>query len=160
MESAFIDSLEFARTAQELRGEIAVQQLKRLAESLFDTAGTLKYSLVGGYDVEQRPKLHLEVDGELNLRCQRCLGSLAYRLAVVAELLVLTAISAGKADDIEDLDGVPASAHTDVAALVEDEVLLALPMSPRHAEGLCNIAGDGTGKPASPFAVLAQLKQK
>lgn len=160
MESAFIDSLEFARTAQELRGEITVQELKRLADSLFDTAGTLKYSLVGGFDAEQRPKLHLEVDGELNLSCQRCLGSLAYRLAVLSDLLVLTASSAGKADDIADLDGVPASAHTDVVALVEDEVLLALPMSPRHAEGMCEIAADGSGKPASPFAVLAQLKRK
>ena len=155
-----IDSLEFAHTGQELQGTVSVTQLTRLADSLFDAAGSLKYRLLGGHDARQRPRLKLSVEGEIKLKCQRCLGSLRYALAVESSLLVLTAGSSDEAAEIEDLDGIPADAHANVWALVEDEVLLAIPFAPRHAEGSCNTAVKGTDdRAASPFAVLAGLKR-
>jgi uncharacterized protein len=157
---AVIDSLDFARNSQQLSGEVQVVQLARLADSLFDGAGELKYQLVGGCDARQRPRLQLAVAGSINLRCQRCLGSLAYPVAVEASLLVLTDKAGGETAELDDLDGVPADAHTDVWELIEDEVLLAVPLSPRHPEGLCEAAVDTSqDRAASPFAVLAKLKQ-
>ena len=161
MSTHVIDSLEFARTGQELRGEVRVAQLTRLADSLFDAAGNLRFSLCGGYDAERRPRLDLRVEGEINLRCQRCLGSLAYQVATESSLLVLTGKTGGETAQIVDLDGIPADPHTDVRALVEDEALLALPIAPRHPEGQCNAAVKTTQDgAASPFAVLAKLKRQ
>ncbi len=157
---AVIDSLEFARSSQQLEGEVEVAQLLRVADSLFDSAGGLKYKLTGGLDARQRPRLGLTVAGSINLRCQRCLGSLAYPIVVDANLLVLTDKAGGETAEFDDLDGVPADPHTDVWGLIEDEVLLALPLSPRHPEGLCNPAVDTSQDRAkSPFAALAKLKQ-
>ena len=155
-----IDSLEFARNGEQLQGAVSVAQLARLTDSLFDAAGRLNYRLQGGYDARQRPRLNLSVEGEINLRCQRCLGRLPYSVAVESTLLVLTAGSTPEIAEIDDLDGIPADAHTDVWALVEDEVLLAIPFAARHAEGLCSTAVKiSDDRAASPFAVLADLKR-
>ena len=40
-------------------------------------------------------------------------------------------------DEDEAVDSIPASAAMDVLALVEDEILLNLPISPLHAPGAC-----------------------
>ena len=155
-----IDSLEFARTGQELQGSVGVAQLARLADNLFDAGGDLKYRVLGGCDAQHRPRLKLWVEGEINLKCQRCLGSLPYPVAVEASLLVLTGGNSAGTVEIEDLDGIPADAHTDVRALVEDEVLLVIPFAARHPEGLCSIAFKANDDhTASPFAGLEKLKQ-
>ncbi len=155
-----IDTLEFARSGQELEGKIEVAELERLADSLFDNVGTLAFDIRGSYDARQRPHLRLRVEGEISLKCQRCLGRLRYPVSVESSLLVLTSGVSTEAAEIDDLDGVPADPHTDVRALVEDEVLLAVPYAPRHPEGQCStLAKAGEGRAASPFAVLARLKQ-
>jgi len=159
-EPAVIDSLEFARTAQRASGTVAVVALTRVADHLFDDQGTLDYTITGGSDKRNRPSLHVEVHGEIHLRCQRCLGRLPYRLDTASDLPVLT--NGGSNDDrygLNDLDGIAADPHTDVLTLVEDEVLLAMPMVPRHQEGQCNVAlGGDAAQKMSPFAGLARLK--
>ena len=158
--AVIIDTLEFARSGQGLEGKIEVAALERLADSLFDNVGTLAFDIRGGYDARQRPHLKLRVDGEISLQCQRCLGRLRYSVSVGSTLLVLTPGASSEADEIDDLDGVPADPHTDVRALVEDEVLLAVPYAPRHPEGQCStLVKAGEDRAASPFAVLARLKQ-
>jgi uncharacterized protein len=156
-----IDSLEFVHAGQEMQGTVSVAQLGRLSESLFDTDGQLNYRLLGGYDAQQRPRLKLSVEGEIHLKCQRCLDKLPYSVAVESSLLVLTAGSPAQIVEIDDLDGIPADPHTDVWALVEDEVLLAIPFAARHQEGLCGtMVKIDEDRAASPFAVLADFKRK
>jgi len=65
--------------------------------------------------------------------CQRCLDPIQVPIAIDAELqLAENAREISEADD--EIDRVIASRHMDVAWLVEDEVILALPMAPRHEE--------------------------
>jgi uncharacterized protein len=158
---AVIDSLEFARSGGEIRGEVPLTELGRLADSLHDRDGQLRFALAGLMDGRQRPRLQLKVVGTLNLSCQRCLGSLQHAVEQEASLLLLEAGVAGESAGVDDLDAVAADAELDVWSLVEDEVLLALPIAPRHAEGACRAAGESVLKQrASPFAVLAGLKGK
>jgi len=155
---AVIDSTEFAYAGETLHGQVPVAMLTRLADYLFDNGGELKYEVAGGRDGRQRPRLGLTVKGSLNLQCQRCLGSLTYPVDVQTKLLVLTGPAAGETAELDDLDGIPADAHTDVWSLVEDETLLAIPLSPRHQEGQCTQPVDtAVERAASPFAALAQL---
>jgi uncharacterized protein len=158
---AVIDGLEFARGGGEMRGEVQVAELGRLADSLFDRGGTLQYSLLGYTDGRQRPRLRLKVSGAISLKCQRCLGNLPYEVGMDSSLLLLGEAAGGADAEIDDLDAVAADPAMDVWSLVEDEVLLALPIAPRHPEGEC-LAGTGVGRDQaeSPFAVLAGLKQK
>jgi len=153
-----IDSLEFARTGQALRGSLPVPGLLRLRDSLAETPGEVEFMVQGGHDARQRPILSLDISGTLRLQCQRCLGALAYPLQLANTLLL---VGAGDPVD-EDAEWIEASAKLDVAALVEEEILLSLPYAPRHEEGQCEqgqtAAKDGAG--SSAFAKLVALKQE
>jgi uncharacterized protein len=65
------------------------------------------------------------------------------------------------ADEEEFVDTIPAMDRVDLRELVEEEILLALPMAPRHPAGECRlrpVEQVGAQGSASPFAVLARLK--
>ena len=162
--AAVIDTLEFARGGQKLRGSLPVVALKRLEDILFDTQGELEYALRGARDARHRPQIEVEVEGLLHLQCQRCLGLLEYAADVKNTLLVVPA-GAGADDELDDPEGpdvIECQPALDVAALVEDEVLLSLPLAPRHADGACRSrleTNDGAAQERSPFAQLAALKR-
>jgi uncharacterized protein len=161
---AVIDSLEFARAGEQSSGSLAVADLKRLDDLLHDAEGRVEYELRGSRDERNRPQLELRVRGRLHLQCQRCLGLLDYPVDVSNTLLVLPQGSEPdeELDDPEGPDAIEADPALDVAALVEDEVLLSLPISPRHAEGCVSRSqtqdeDDAGVEPA--FAKLAALKR-
>ena len=157
-EPMVVDSLEFARTAQQVAGTVAVAELIRVADQLFYDQGVIEYVITGRFDSRKRPRLNVEIRGEIHLCCQRCLRSLPYRLDTASDLLVLSGGNS-EANDLGDLDGVAADPHTDILALVEDEVLLALPMVPRHPIGQCEIELHSDSlQEASPFGVMKQFK--
>ena len=59
----------------------------------------------------------------------------------------------------EDSDFLVADKEQSVLGLVEDEIILALPVAPRHE--VCVLPGnDGVGGKILPFAALSALKKK
>jgi uncharacterized protein len=161
---AVIDSLEFARSEQQLSGSVPVASLKRLEDVLFDAEGDLDYRLSGTRDKRNRPQLTLSVMGRLHLQCQRCLGLLDYPVEV-ASILMLVPSGAPLDEDLDDPeapDFIEASAELEIAGLIEDEILLWLPLAPRHPEGAC-ASRVGTRneavQSASAFEKLATLKR-
>jgi len=133
-----IDGLQFARAALERRGSVGMERLPRLAQLRCSTEG-LEYRLRGGQAGNGKPCLRLSVVGSLGLVCQRCLDPIQVPIVLDTELqLAENAREISDADD--EIDRVIASRHMDIAWLVEDEVILALPMVPRHEE--CEPSGD------------------
>ncbi|WP_245579343.1 YceD family protein [Chitinilyticum aquatile] len=156
-----IDSAEFAVSRAQLSGRIAVSELPRLAEVVLDGTTELDWELQGGVDKLERPWLYLSVNGKVQLACQRCLQAMDFKLDCETVLTLFadeaTLDEAEQADD--DLEGLVIDPALDVLALVEEEVLLALPFAPRHdrcGESDVVVVSD---KP-NPFAVLAQLKTR
>ena len=128
--------------------------------SLYDTLGLVEFAVQGGYDSRHRPTLKVDVSGVLHLKCQRCLGQLDFPLRLASTLLLANAAEGAALDD-EECEWIEASPALDVESLVEDEIILGLPYSPRHAEDNCpadrpDPAGD-TGR--SAFAKLAALRR-
>jgi uncharacterized protein len=163
-----IDSLKFAADGGCMSGKLDLSSLPRLADMLAGTDGILVCELSGFQDSGDRTGklgLHLRVTGRLNLWCQRCLAEVEFECNIDSRLLLMppgAPESAWPEDELEsdDYDAIPASRELSVRALVEDEVLLALPIVPRHAD--CLPPGSSaveveSGEP-SPFAVLAGLK--
>ena len=72
---------------------------------------------------------------------------------------MLPAHKLDEADEDDDMDAIEAEPQLDVLALIEEELLLDLPFAPRHADGKCATATNELQQKASPFAVLAGLKQ-
>ncbi len=173
--AAVIDSLEFARQGREISGVVAVAALDRLADVVVEPVGSLNCTL-RGLTGEQRqdgkPGLELEVAGSLKFRCQRCLQVMDFPLRVVSRLLLLAPgemlpdevvedeydgeVAGDELDD--EWDAIEAGREQSVLALIEDEVLLALPIVPRHDACEPPVAMKDEHEP-SPFAVLAKLKR-
>ena len=60
--------------------------------------------------------------------------------------------------EVEDFDAIPVGRELNLAELIEDELLLNLPLSPMHDQ--CALPGPAeNGEKQSPFAALAQLKR-
>ncbi|MBU1425938.1 MAG: DUF177 domain-containing protein [Gammaproteobacteria bacterium] len=154
----FIDSVDFARNGKEIRGEIAVSSLSKLGDMLAKPDGSLTY-IVRGYREGDSDMLEVSLQGSCVLRCQRCLGELEHPVNQVSRLRLLPADRLDEAEDDDDADAIEAESRLDVLALIEDELLLALPFAPRHPEGECAPAANDLKQKASPFAVLAGLKK-
>jgi len=163
-EQVTIDSLEFARQGKHLQGEIAVAGLDSLQEHLHAKSGALQYTLIGKLGENGKPRLILTVSGELSLVCQRCLGAMVFPLAIESTLEpVMGGESFLPLEDEDDLiDTIPADAAMDVRALIEEEVVLSLPIAPMHDMAECaaveRLRKLAPGK-ANPFEVLAALKK-
>lgn len=159
-----IDSLQFARAEQELRGSLPVTSLARLQDGLFDAMGSIEFVVRGGRDGKRRPILVLQVGGSLHLQCQRCLGLLDYplRLSNLLRLVRQGENVGAEADDPDAADCIEANPELDVAVLIEDEILLSLPFAPRHTEDGCRSVLSNVQREAarqSAFAKLAELKK-
>ena len=116
----------------------------------------------GGKNAEGRPTLNLKVAGTLELLCQRCLSSLSFTLDIDSTLLLVAPGDSWPDDELEDdgSDAIEASRELAVLSLIEDEVLLALPVAPRHEDCRPPVTGGAVAtehRPA-PFAALAKLK--
>ena len=154
----FIDSVDFARNGKEIRGEIAVSALSRLGDMLAKPDGSLTY-VVRGYRVDDCDMLEVSLQGMCALRCQRCLSELDYPVNIVSHLRLLPADKLDEVEEDDDIDAIEAAPRLDVAALVEEELLLGLPFAPRHPEGECAPATNDLQQKVNPFAVLAGLKK-
>lgn len=168
-----LDVAALAEAGGELGGEFALDALERLAGSVLgaeppDSAvhwqaeGELR-PVTGG---EPEVWLHLTAQACVNMACQRCLGPLAVPLDLdrwirfVRDAGQAEALDAELEDDVLELER-----QTDLRALVEDELLLALPLVPRH--DVCpqplpmggTAADEAAPVRPNPFAALARLKK-
>ncbi|MBB5017641.1 uncharacterized protein HNQ59_000910 [Chitinivorax tropicus] len=160
-DSIFIDSEQFARDGQHLTGKVAVADLARLHDQLVSTEGSITFELTGGVDLRKRGTLALTTAGHVKQMCQRCLEPMNVSIDTESSLTLFQDEQAieDASEDEPDIEGIVASKRLDVVALVEDEVLLSLPLAPRH--DVCRAAGDNNARSdkPNPFAVLKQLKQ-
>ncbi len=160
-EQITINSLEFAQKSHSIRGTIAPRDLERLQDVLFSNDGSLDYQLQGGINAQGKPELRLTLEGELMLACQRCMGGLRHRVDSVSRLVIVSdeEMMPAPGDEQDDEDFLVADPRFDVVALIEDEILLGLPMAPLHDTAECGAnAVAATEKRESPFKVLQGLK--
>ena len=133
----------------------------RLRDRLAETAGTVRMRLalhlVDGVATGQ-----LVVTATVNLVCQRCLQPMSAALRSESAVAFAAGESERTPGGYELVAGDPK--RVDLAGLVEDELLLALPPIPRHAAGeTCRLPGTAAAaEPAAPemrrpFAGLKDL---
>jgi uncharacterized protein len=166
----FIDSLDFARKGQELHGDAPLSEMPRLQDLLVVPDGQVSYVLRGLTGKDGKHLLELTLEGSCQLRCQRCLQALPYAIKTVSLLMPVPEIEleglSTEGGEVEEdgIDCIPADPRLDVLGLIEDEVLLGLPLSPRHELGVCEAAAGDVSAGAheqikNPFAVLRGLKK-
>lgn len=153
-----IDGFEFARSGSKLGGRRPVGDFPRVRENLLTADGTLEYEIEGLPQVQGRPALRVQVRGALALQCQRCLGRLDHEVRSESLLLLYgdEAELAALPVEVDGPERIVARKEMPVVELLEDEVLLAVPYAPRHAECKSR-AGDAPAAPQRPFAGLRAL---
>lgn len=159
-----IDAFDFGRLKERREGDVPVAQLPRLVKECVDGEGSLHWELRGGTHDSGHPQLSLKVAGSVNLVCQRCLKPFAFD--VESESVLVLAHDEAQADQIEamlgeeDIDVIVGSKTLNMADLIEDETLLAIPQAPKHVQcpGKIEIADEIIVVKPSPFDVLKNIK--
>ena len=168
-----IDPRRLAEVGRGLSGSLSLARMPRLAELLdrADAAGQdfAAFALEFGRDASGRDRVRGRVTATLRLRCQRCNGLLELPVSSGFTLAVVQGLDEAAQLPAEYEPLLPDEAEIDPAALVEDELLLAVPPVPRHVVGACEpptysgSADDGADGRSptheNPFAVLEVLKR-
>lgn len=167
---------EFAQRGQALHGSLSVAELPRLAASLHADAAQLRdlrvhWSLRG--EMRELPGgaaqalVRLRVRAELPMTCQRCLQASPQPIDDEAVLRLVDDEPELDLEELESDEEAFCARHpVDVLELIEDQLILALPLVPMHASCPQPLAPAGAGEApaepaaASPFAVLAALRNK
>ena len=160
--NCIINNLEFAQKQQQITDNFAPNSLNRLAQTLALTdenaqLANINFTITGDTKRFRQPSLHLHIKSSLPVICQRCLDEMSVDIALDFDYL----LSNSPADDVEDsdeIDWLEISAEMSVRDLVEDELLLAMPIAPVHEAG-CSKHSMQSGEKPNPFAVLKQLKK-
>lgn len=157
-----IEPLGLADVGRAFRGELPIASLSRLVRSLSAADGKLAVELVLRIDERRIRVLTGHIVGELKLSCQRCLGEMRFPLDLHFKLGIVTSEAEGRRlpEGYEPLlaTGDPVA----LAEIIEDEVILALPIVPLHSEDAACHTGYRNREPEqqreNPFAVLEKLK--
>lgn len=172
-----LDTAAFAERAAELGGELPITKLARLVESAHPDSAPTPEETVDWQARGERRKgaggdgqdwLHLRAQAPLRLTCQRCLQAVEYQLEVDSSFRFVADEATAAALDVDaEEDLLVQTRSLDLPALIEDELLLALPLVPRHEEACPQplnappdpVAAAIAATPrAKPFAALAGLK--
>ncbi len=144
------------------QGQIDVEALSRLGELLASTAATIDVQFEFQNSDYDTALVCGEVEAELEMECQRCLQALSVPLQLEFKLLVDAAddiVQESSLDTVYSEDGL-----IDIFEVVEDELILALPLVAMHENNMCNEHWQTPEKdqePAvreNPFSVLKDLK--
>ncbi len=169
-----LDVAAFAAAGASLSGHWPVTSLPRIAGSASaDAPAAADERVEWSADGEQRRRegspaevwLRLRARVRLGLQCQRCLSPLIETIECDRWLRFVAGAQQAESLDAESEDDVlELTRQLDLRELVEDELLLALPIVPRH--GVCPRPIERPATPPEPvdapavhpFAVLQALK--
>lgn len=169
--AARLDVRAFAQSQGHLQGQAPLSAFERLAQdAVQDGTGEVHWRAEGEL-VEQtggdgQAWLHLHADALVPMTCQRCLATALIPLEVDRSFrFVADEASAEAEDDDSEEDLLALSREFDLLALVEDELLMELPVVPRHeaCPDPVNMQSsdadfvEATQEKVNPFAVLRGL---
>lgn len=172
-----LDIAAFAHDAASLEGEWPAASLERLADAAAPEAPAAGWPAVSWrlQGEVRKPKaaaeqvwLRLSASAQVALTCQRCLGPVQEHIEIDRWIRFVGTEAEAAALDVDSEDDVLAlPRHLDARELIEDELLLALPLVPRHEacpEPLAPHDAEEAPEPEAerphPFAALAALKGK
>ena len=163
-----IDNLPFAKRREHFSDSFMLSDCARLSDLLqtqvagqskreFQSDAPIRFTLSGEVNSMGQCFLNLVIDSELLTLCQRCLEPMTIQLNLRFNYLITEhGVADDTHEDSDDYDIQEASQAMDVLALIEDELIMALPIAPTH-ERDCGPAVMQSGEESNPFAILKGL---
>ena len=147
---------------QLFKGMFSPGELDRLEGSLANGEGELHYTVTARLDNLRRRVVSCIIEGFVFLTCQSSLEAFRFAISVDDRLVLVGAESElpPVEEESETEDYLVVGEPLDIRDVVEDAVLLALPMVPRKPgpDGQAT-KGREVVRKESPFAALASLKK-
>lgn len=161
-----VDPYRLAIKGESLSGDIAVASMSRLSQILLEEKGKVSVTLVFGYDEQRRVNVSGTISADLVLKCERCLGPMPWSLQTGFLLVMVKAGSQGEIPP-EYEQYIMESDRIRPHEMIEDEILLSLPIVPKHADADCPAmdymqvgAASEESERKNPFDVLKDLKSE
>jgi len=164
-----LDAWRMVSARRSFEGTLPVATLSRLREALAGTDGLVQFELDFGRDSLGTDYVAVQAQARLTLTCQRTLEPFVLPVTVDTRLGLVRheRDEAGLPPDYEALL-VPEDGRLNPADVIEDELLLALPLVPVDPDS--SLPDEVTGRDAdgdaeggrhagNPFAVLRELKK-
>lgn len=175
----FIDPIRMADTGTYLTGSMTFEHMNRLHEILAEpssssqssqssSSGDVSIELTFGVDVQGYRYIEGHIKTQVALICQRCMQVFNY---LIDSKFILSPVS----DDVaakqlpSPYEPLLATEKMLLSTIIEDEILLNLPVIARHEEGECFLPKTSVvqpttsvkpGKTDNPFKKLAELRKK
>ncbi len=164
-----VDPFRYAEQSLGIAGTLNIKDMQRVSSAVMPVEGSVvTVSLQFGRDEQKMAYLKGHLETALTLQCQRCMEPYSYEIMSdfvlgIVSTLAETNTLPEQYEPVLVKDGMLA-----LRELIEDEIILNLPIIPRHEPDDCKVVlpyADseedlGVKKGDSPFQVLASLKQK
>ena len=158
-----VDVERLADAGERRENDLPLANLPRLAPDLALTEGTVHASIEFARERKQ-PVADIEVRARLPLRCQRCLQPMWLDVDQQSRVWLVTDLAKADREEMGLEPILAPEGHIALRDLVEEELLLAVPLVPRHEdESDCTT---GSAEPEEeevvqrPFAGLGELLKR
>jgi uncharacterized protein len=165
-----LDPVRAAQKRSSFDGIVPLQNLTRLSEQLSSTEGDVDVVVHCGTDQQGLVYIEGEAHCAVQLQCERCGDAMTMQVSCNFAYTPIRGDDSAQDEIPQRYDVVEKDEHGEVnlRQLVEDELILALPLFPMHDEGQCDPAkvqmswGEIEPEPEkpNPFAILQELKKK
>ena len=148
----------------EFEGSLTLSQMPRLSSLVMPGDAPIKIRFEFTKNLYQHPSITGHIETRLQLECQRCLEPMEQIMDFDFDLLIDASDEDVKAFQTDTL--VSDGGYIDIVEVVEDELILALPLISMHEDTACHQNWQPDELPApeagkdNPFAALAALKGK
>ena len=158
-----ISPASIARQARALTGEVELEGMKRLAACVDELSGNGQLALEFDMIDDSVPVAEGDIRATVTMTCQRCLLPVDLELCAPVRVAFVTEpdVTVDARYEMVEMQGE----ELELAGLVEDELILSLPIAPRHAEEHCQPAASPVdNEPENdpedhPFSELSKLKR-
>ena len=141
-----VNTVELAGRSACVEREVGLQQLEALREA-GALGGTRAHARLQFATFEGRPTIEAVIEGQVVLPCQRCLEPCTCTIEESAQLVVVDSDSATVPGGFEPYLADPE--RLSLTALIEEQLLLGLPLIARHADRSACAAVTGVEAPAN-----------
>lgn len=164
-----LDPVRAAQKRLDYQGVYTPEQVERVAESVVSVDSDVECTMSFAVDSQRLAVLQGTADAQVTLRCQRCNQTFPHSVHVSYCFSPVSTDEQAEAlpEAYEPID-VDDFGEVDLLAVIEDEIILALPVVPVHDSEHCEVSEadmvfgklPAEAEKPNPFAVLASLKRK
>lgn len=162
-----IDPFRYAEQNLHIDGVVKIADMQRLSSNLSSIGNDIvAVNLQFGVDEQKITFLKGHLATKLTLQCQRCMEPFIYEIISDFHLGIVSTLDEANALPEHYEPALAKEGNLALRELIEDELILNLPIIPRHEPEDCKVklplkdSGWEQGKGESPFHVLKSLKDK